>query len=440
MPRYRIKLADGRTVIVDAEHQTDAIAAVRRAIENPREPLKDPQEGIPGLPQDLPRGFGGPGQFAAQQFGQDAAGVTPEEFSTFNARAIPGVVGAMGGLLGLSVPATIGAVIAAGAAGETGRQLASDEKLNVAGIAKAGGREAATEIAGAGVGKGLQLAGRGLQRIAMRPSRDVLLETPDVIERSLRVGGVGPTVRGHERALAARRASREQADKLIMDAQGNLVSERPISRIALRDRAQSNLAPRFRQEDTELGTQATEALHNRLSGFMRGSREMSLSDANAAKRLLDQGAERAFDASRAGEVAQDAQARISRELSGGLREQLESHVPGLRERNLETKGLGSVAQMAREGIHSTPVSQMGLGFAGSGLLGLGVGTGNIPSATVGAGMLALTSPPLTSALGRGAFRAGERLPLAQLIRAAITQQALQQQQAPIEQHLLDLGP
>jgi len=291
---------------------------------------------------------------------------------------------------GMSVPAAMAAMGAAGAGGSvlTGAR-------DVPTIATEGALSAAGEGLGRGVGAVAQKAGRLIYRAALRPAQAIQREFPGVVDTAMREGAtVGES--GAKRISGKLTASTDQAKQMVADAHAAGASPITTKEVA---REFGDVFKQGRQQ-AQLGRpDPRPAVLQRLKAFdARHPAGINLDVAQPLKGEAQDLASRAYRAQDLGHPITDLSAASDEAMARGLRKGIEARVPGIDKVNSHTQELIGVNRALEEALRRN-VSPIGGPRA---LLGDFVPAA---SSTVGLGLDRLGRSKISSAAMRTALLA-----------------------------------
>jgi outer membrane lipoprotein SlyB len=328
-----------------------------------------------------------------------------------------GVVGGIGGTaFGVGVGGVRGAVGGAtlgGAFGESARQLvnrargaaapatATDAALR---IGQAGAREGASELAGAGLVKGAQMAGRGLMDFAIRPAPTVAEEFGDIAATAIRerlpVGRMLPgALAGSEIAREALRDAAGATRRLYDDAGRAGVSFSPA---AMARGPVTELAGKIAKQpisDSELG-QLSRLFAEYLNTQPSRMAPVAVKDMKQAAQRIARPIFRALHQGNIPPAGDALKAQFNRAIADGAKESLEAAIPGVAVAEARTQGLiGATKAIRRAEARRLPlVAELAAPIAGGVAGGLQGGDAEGVGKGVGVALLtrALLSPRTTS--------------------------------------------
>lgn len=335
-----------------------------------------------------------------------------------------GFLGSLAGTVG-GVPGRIAGAGIGGALGKGAEMLMDDTDQGFVEGAKAMGAEglkqAGFEAAGGAIGKGLKTLGGGLYRVALRPSKAVQQEFPNVVQTGLKEA-LAVTRRGAAKAGERTAASARHADDLLATAERmgapkvqprQVISElRPV-RDTLTKRADLGLP----NEVPALAQRAKTFAAKHQGGI-------PLTKAQSLKREAQDVADTAFRAQERGAVIKSDEMLANKAMAKGLRKSIEGIVPAVGPVNQRTRDLVGVTQALEDSSARNLVFDRlvgaGAGFAG----GMGAGQGDVKTGLTGAALAAgAVSPALLSQLGIGAAKMAPAASFSpQLWRAALLAQ------------------
>lgn len=389
-----------------------------------------------GMPQgDIEKAIGDLNATATPMAAHSAA---PERTWTDTAvDALPTLGGAAGGIIGGlggtvagmgvgGVPGAVGGAALGGAAGEAARQLVNRARGASApgtmtdaatGIGTQGAIQGAAELAGAGLGKGLQVAGKGLYKIALRPSAAVSREFGDVVGRGLEEGLAVPSGAAKTGRLIT--ASADSADALLANAQA-AGAPRVATNDVVRGGGFADLGTKYAKRASlgmadETGTIADRAaaMHKNFPGGIE------LTDAQGLKRVAQDASDTAFRAQERGGVIKTVGDELSKAQATGLRQGIEDIVPAVGPINARTRSLMGLSDAMETAGFRNHVTERVLMPLASGV-GTGVTTGDWQKGAGAAALTAaLTAPGGLSRAGILLDRAGGSGMSSQAIRAAL---------------------
>jgi hypothetical protein len=372
MPKYRVRLSDGRTVTVQADQPPTEEQILAQV--GPRA-TDAPTEAEPSAP---------------------AGGMLP---------TAGGFAGSLLGTLG-GIPGRIAGAAAGGALGK-GAELFLDDKDDTLGdslkaMGAEGAKQGAYEAAGGAIGKGLKAVGGGLYRVALRPSKALQQEFPGVVQAGLREG-LPVTQRGAQKAATRTMESAKQADTMIAAAEkGGAAPLKPREVLTELGPVKDTLKRR-----ASLGLpDETGALTERVGEFARRNKGgIPLTKAQGLKREAQDMADTAFRQQERGAVIKSDEALTNKAVAKGFRMAIESRVPGVAPVNQRTRSLMGVSQALDDASTRNLVFDRVIG-AGAGLSGgMLAGQGDVSTGLAGAGLAAgLVSPAFLSRAGIAAAR------------------------------------
>lgn len=279
-----------------------------------------------------------------------------------------------------------------------------------------GATQAAMEAGGGAVGKGLEMAGRGLYRAAVRPAARLTEKYGDLVGAGLKEGAAV----GDSRAVQGKMlASKGAADSLVAsaDAAGKTV---PASSVT--DQFMPLVNKAANREG--LGVMGDlEEIAGREKGFNAAhpTGQIGPTRAMELKREADALSGTAQNAVRRGAATNDMTAQLHDATRSGLKQGLEKIAPGLQEQNANTSTLYGLSRALRSAENSphrlTDILSIGAGLGGA-FGGHDSSDSALKGTASGVAMKALTSPQIQSRLGIGADRMG-KVPYAQLARLAM---------------------
>lgn len=330
----------------------------------------------------------------------------------------PAIGGAVGGLTAGIPGAAVG-----GAAGSAFARLVRGQSLDPTAIATDAAIEGGGQAAGLGLARAANVAGRGLYRLALAPSKKLLQSFPDVVETGIREG-VNVTPRGAAQAEALRQAAAREARGLVTQASS------PAVRIPTREllRGVDDLAVKSAAEPEANVTQ--EALR-RFSDNVTAShpRGFSLEELLDTKQAAQRNASTAYRALEQGNRQAGLEAEANRALASRARQILEHFVPESAAANQRTQSLIGLERALedaalRSGMMRHLILPTLTGTAAGGVTGdAGTGVSTAVTASLAG------SPRVLGRAGLLLGRTGQQVP-ANLIRAAILDQLHQQQGPP----------
>lgn len=327
--------------------------------------------------------------------------------------ALPAIGGAAGGIAGGiggsvfgvgvgGVPGAVGGAALGGAAGESAKQLIGrlvgrdtpDTAMGAAQqIGMQGGLQGLSQAAGAGVGKGLELAGRGAYGLgaALIP-RTIKDEFPKIAEAGFREG-VALTKGGVQKAGTLIKAGSKAIDDRLASAQGAL------GRLGAPQVQTSEVLKKLgpvretlkKRSALGLPDEAPALRERALSFRTQNGPDIPLTKAQGLKREAQDMADTAYRAQRLGNPIKDDQMLGNRAIASGLREQIEQRVPAVGPMNVRLQELIGLREAAE---HASGQSHILSRLGGAAVGGMG---GMTPAA---AGLMATTPQGLTS-LGLG---------------------------------------
>lgn len=339
--------------------------------------------------------------------------------------ALPILGGIAGGLVGAGA-ASVPLAALGGAGGEGFRRtiqtlrgkrpVDKSTAETVQGLAKEGAIQGAGQAVGLGVGKGLQMAGKGAMRMAMGAQKGLRAKFPTVdLEAVALREGIGPG------QSAAAGAASKAANEALGDAAANATGRVSPRAVTSRLRPLYERAKQARMGDD--AQQIVEAANDARKAFRGG---MSKADALVAKqelatrgRAVLQGASDPRAASTGAKIA-GAEARG---ITDALR--ADPEIAGALTRSQELMALSKAVQSAD---NHTPMLRFLLPAAGAGT-GYASGGDGASAIKGAAGAYALTNPRVLSLLGRGANASGGALGqrIAQLLAALGLEDASREQ-------------
>jgi hypothetical protein len=252
-----------------------------------------------------------------------------------------------------------------------------------------GATQAAAEGAGGVMGKGLEMAGRGLYRAALRPAAKLTEKYGDLVGAGLKEGAAV----GDSRAVQGKMlTSKAAADALVGQAEA---AGKSVPTSAVTDRFLPLVDKAGTREALGNGTGDFNEIAQREAAFNTAHPTGAIGPTRAMelKREADALAGTAQNAVRRGVATNDMTAQLHDATRSGLKQGLEGIAPGLADQNAETSTMYGLSRALRAAEHRPH----GL----TDLLSIGAG-----------------SPFIQSRLGIGADRMG-RVPYAQLVRLAM---------------------
>jgi len=242
---------------------------------------------------------------------------------------------------GLSLLPAAATMFGAGTAGA----LATGADIPTA--AKEGAYSAAGEGIGRGVMAGARKVGRLIYRTAMRPSMGLQREFPDVIDTGLREGA-RVSEGGHGKIAGKLRASADEANTMIADAQAAGAAPIPTKEVA------SEFGDVFKQgrRQAQLGRpDPRPAVLQRLQAFdTKHPGGIPLDTAQPLKGEAQDLASRAYRAQDLGHPITDLSAASDEAMARGLRKGIEARVPGVGKVNAHTQSLMGVDRALEDAL------------------------------------------------------------------------------------------
>lgn len=428
MPIYEVEV-NGRVFEVEAPSLRAAITAAKRQAATPTAPPEAATRGM--LPQSTTE-TPPPSQPEGGMM-ERAVGALPAVGG-----ALGGIVGGIGGTVaGMGVggvPGALGGAALGGAAGEAGRQLASralgldspDTSLQAAtDIATQGATQAVSELAGHGLMRGAQMAGRGLMDFAIRPAPTMVEEFGDIAETAVRerlpVGRVLPGARtGSQRAKAALRESAGTTRRLLeaADATGRTfdpaaIARGPVTQL-VGDIAKQPLSTDELSHVSRLFAEYLDTHPGRMQS--RALKDMKQAAQRIAKPIF-----RALNRGDAVPAGESIKAQFNRAIAEGSKGALET-IPDVAASEARTQGLiGATKAIRRAEARRLPlVAEIAAPVAGA---TVGAYGGGLEGAAHGVGTAVLTrallSPRTTSRMALGLTDAKIQQALRQMPRGAV---------------------
>ena len=306
MPKYRVRLSDGRIVTVQADQpptEEQILAAI-----GPRQPKPQPEVKAPAAP---------------------AGGMLP------TAGAFGGsLLGTIGGL-----PGRVAGAAAGGALGKGAEMLLDDKDQSIRDGLGEMGMAAATqggmELAGGMIGKGLKAGATKLADVALNPIESVARKYPNIAETFIQEGrlfnglrkrvglsaGVGPV--GTKAAVAdagrLQGQSRVASDTMLAAADAAGAPKIQTRKVL------GELRPILRDAATDVRTGKADVrpvVVARARALTQRTPEASLSEANVLRRRLDDSADKAFEAARKGQPVNATEASVDKAIATGLRKRV----------------------------------------------------------------------------------------------------------------------
>lgn len=348
------------------------------------------------------------------RYDERTADVTPPQAPAAPSAPAGGMLPTAGALVGSTIgtvgalPGRIAGAAVGGALGK-GAELFMDEKDDslmdsLKAMGTEGAKQGGFELAGGAAGKALRSVGGGLYRVALRPSKTLQQEFPNVIQTGMREG-LAVSRKGAEKAAARTAASATKADDLIAAAeQVGTAPVRPMDVIrelrpvasTLRNRAAIGLP-----DETPALVQRSKSL---IAAHPRG---IPLTKAQTLKREAQDMADTAFRAQEKGAVIKDDVMLANKAVAKGLRKGIEARVPDVAPVNQRTRDLMGVTKALEDAQTRNLVFDRLVGGGAGMASGMAAGQGDVGTGMVGAGLAAgAVSPALLSRLGLLANRAG----------------------------------
>lgn len=283
-------------------------------------------------------------------------------------------------------------------------------------IGEEGAIQAGMEMGGGLAGKGLEAAGRGLYRAALRPAAKLTEKYGDLVGAGLSEGA--PV--GASRAVQGKMlASKSATDTLVgaADAAGKTVPTATVT---------DQFMPLVNKAANREGLGVTgdlEEIAGREKGFNAAHPTGQIGPTRALelKREADALSSTAQNSIRRGAAKNDMTAQLHDATRSGLKQGLEDVAPGFNEQNARTStmyGLSRALRSAENRPHMlTDMASLGTGIGGA-FGGHDSGDSAVKGVGSGLAMKALMSPEIQSRLGIAADRMG-RVPYAQLARLAM---------------------
>lgn len=277
-----------------------------------------------------------------------------------------------------------------------------------------GGKQAALQATGGVIGKGLAAGGRGLYRYALKPSKAIQSDVPNVVSVGLRESKP-VTIGGLKRAEAATTVSRDAADRMIAEAEQSGAGDASLRTVVralrpVRDEARKQTKIGLKDRTPEIGARARALRDQFRSG------KVPLTEAQTLKRTAQGKATAAYAARDKGAVIDDIGTMTDEAVAKGLRESIEARVPNVRPVNQRTAELGGLTHALEDASTRNPgylPTLMSSLIGGGGALA----SGDIAPLLGAYGFQAMLSPRVASSAGIAASKAPPFLPDA--IRAAL---------------------
>lgn len=351
--------------------------------------------------------------------------------------ALPMVGGSVGGLLGMAGgPAGAAAGAALGGAGGEGwrrviqgargkRNLAQDSMTEAAGgVALEGGKQAAAEVVGGAIGKGLTKVAPRLYRGLLKPSKAIEQGFGgDDVVKTLMDNGVTISEKGLEKVTGRMADSRGAAMRMVKDAGPGSTFVSPAEVVREFRPVVETLKKRAAIGQTDELAKVGERGRRLVRSLGRG---VDAEGAQALKETAQDSASGAYRAMERGGAKQlGAEDLLDEATARGLRKAVESRVPGVAAQNRTTQKLIGGSR-ALENALTRSRNNLGIGGARD-LIAAGVGgsiggmAGGPAGGALGAGAGILTrllaSPRAGSATAIGLDRVGKHVPIDELLRA-----------------------
>jgi len=284
-------------------------------------------------------------------------------------------------------------------------------------MGKQGAIQAAMEGGGALASKGLQLAGRGMYRMALRPAARLTDKYGDLVQAGL--DEAAPV--GASRVVQGRMAASKAAtDQLVQNAEagGQTV---PTTAVTYRFQPLVDVAANREALGTGAGDFNEIAAREAAFNAAHPTGQMAPTQALALKREADNLANTAQNAVRRGAATNDMTAQLHNATRAGLKEGLEDLDPAIADQNARTATLYGLSRALRTAENRPQTLFRGLSdlaAVGGALSGSDFRSGAERGTGAMIAARALTSPAVQSRLGIGSFAASQ-LPLATLARLAL---------------------
>ena len=264
--------------------------------------------------------------------------------------AAPGIGGFVGGLAGgvLGAPAAgvgafPGAIAGAGVGGAIGegiREVGSGHNLDPGKIALGGGEQALWEVGGGLIGKGAHAVARPIMKGAIRASKSLQRQFPDIVETALG-RGLSVTKGGAAKAARLRGASAQTTSDLLTNARAAGTKFNPHDVVARADKALMD--PALPNEDATI---IAKQVANFLDQYKGDIDPVLLQD---IKQIYQTRSVPGYAADAAGKKAagQSAHGQFNKALARGAREQLGT-IPGVAAQDAETQSLIGVERALKD--------------------------------------------------------------------------------------------